>query len=118
MNTDGASQHYATVLGFTNSTDATCKLPSVEQVVGVVPGGTVTAEPGGYFPIRPAADTVTAGDRAELVLTTTALDLCSTTTPVLLRAVSVTMSEGSVIGVPVSIDAGCGLWFSQLGSWD
>jgi len=111
VNGDGAGQHYATVLGFTNSNDVACSLPRVIDVIGVRSGGsdgTVAAVPGGFFPIGGAADTVAPADRVELVLTTTALDLCQPTTPVPISEVEVALSDGSVTQISVSIDPGAG----------
>jgi len=117
VNGDGAGQHYATVLGFTNVGGVTCSLPRVDKVVGERSGGrTVLGIPGGFFPISPAAEAVVAGDRVELVLTTT--NICQPSAAVPLLAVDVTLSDGSQIRIPESDDARCGLWFSQLGSWD
>jgi len=126
VNGDGAGQHIATVLGFTNTSPFTCKLPTVEGVLGVRSSGpgTVTAQEGAFFPIQPAAATVVPGDRVELVLSTTQLDLCQpnasvpvSNASVPLSEVKVSLSDGSVIQIPVDIEAGCGISFSQLGSW-
>ena len=121
VNGDGASQHNATVLGFTNVSATDCPLPFVDQLVGRTAGdsglGTIDGQPGGFFAIGPATAMVIAGDRAELVITTMVADLCQAAESIPVSSVIVNLSDGTTNEVPVNIDAACGIFYSQLGSW-
>ena len=117
----GAKGRVATVLGFTNISGHVCPLVEVMSVVGLDPGGVARpARQGGFFPIGQPPLDVRPGNRVEMVVTTSLLQLCDpVAASVPINSLTIGLLDGSSTTVPLSdpIDAGCMFQFTEFGSW-
>jgi hypothetical protein len=119
---DGAEGRVATVLGFTNISGHVCPLVEVVSVIGVDQGGVARqARQGGFFPIGQTSQEVRPGDRVEMVVTTSSLQLCDpVAASVPISSLTIELRDGSWTTVPLAetIDGGCMFSFTELGSWE